>query len=507
MRCQWKIIGVLLVLSIASRANAQSPSTQILMKGQSTTLTFAYEIGDVAVADRQVCDYLVGQERRSLYLNARAAGETSVTLWDRDGAQRDEYVVRVVTTTLKEALARATGAFGDIAGVTVQIRDGRVEIDGAIADPEEFRRIEAMARKDPRLRSRVRITSDVVDEIAHAVRREVAVPGVTVRAVRDRVLLEGVAYSAADAKRAVEIARIYHPEILDLIEVRETGRRVGQGRMIALEFHLMEVKRTALKGLGVNWAPGAFPGGGGNASVGGGGGAGMLGAIGGLGRELIGFVFQLAPRLNFIRQRGQGRVLENPRMIVKSGETAKIFSGSEVPYYRGDEVQFKKVGVEIEAAPIEAADGVDVNLTLKLSAPSADIRGAVDTHTVATSALCRFGQSLVLGNIIRSGSVRMKNRVPSGVDASSALFTLFLSKDFQENRSEFIVFVTPRVLEMPDADEARLRDLLATEGDMVRNRAKTEYETYLDRLEGGDEANEAKRSRAKGRTSRRHHWE
>lgn len=452
-------------------------SAQTLMKGQSATVSTDYEIGDIAVADQSICDFLVGQDRRSLYLSARGGGETTVTLWDTAGSRRDEFAVHVVTTTLKEVLDRARAEFGDLAGVDIEVRGGHVEVRGEVAEPEDFRRIEGMARQDARVRSRVRIAREVIGEVAKAIRQAVDVPGVTVRDVRDRVVLEGIAYSQADAKRAVEIAKLYSPDVVDLIEVRETSRRVGRGRIIELSFHMMEVKKSALRNLGINWAPGSFAAG--SSNLGTGTGAGLFSSIGDLGRGLLGFVFNLVPKLKFIRESGDGRVLENPSIIVKSGEEAKLFSGSEVPYYKGDEVQFKKVGIEIEAVPIEVKGGVDIKLNATLSAPSGDLRGALDTSTVSTSVICPIGQSLVLGNVIRNGDVKMRNRLPRDVDTSSALFTLFLSKDFQSNRSEFLVFVTPRLIDTPTQAEVELREYLATEEAMIFDRSKKEHAAHI----------------------------
>jgi len=76
--------------------------------------------------------------------------------------------------------------------VAVEVRNGRVEVAGEVAEPEDFRQIEAMSRADPRVRSRVRLTRDVIGTVADAVREAIGVPGLRVRAVRDRVVLEGV---------------------------------------------------------------------------------------------------------------------------------------------------------------------------------------------------------------------------------------------------------------------------------------------------------------------------
>jgi len=480
---RYLITTLLIVMAMlaASVASASVP-TRVLIRGQSETISFKYEIGDVALSDPAVCDYLVGQERRSIYINAKDGGEATITVWDVEGRQRDEILIRVVTTTLKDILDGARETFGDLKGVDIHVRDGRIEIEGEVVDPEDFRRIEAAAESNPKMKSHIKLAPDVMERTAEAIRSAMDVPGVAARAVRDRIILEGMAYSAADKRRAVEIAKIYYADVMDLIDLRETGRSAGRGELIELEFHMTEIKKSALRQFGVNWAPGSFPGGSsGNATAN----PGLLSSVGDLGKNLIGFVFQLVPKLKFVRERGDGRVLENPSIIVKSGELARIFSGSEVPYYKGDEVQFKKMGIDIQAEPIRVSGGIDLKIAATLSSPSADIRGAVDTNTVSTTSLCPFGQSLVLGNVIRNGDVKMKNRVPENVDTSSALFTLFLSKDFQSNRSEFVIFVTPRLIKQPTTAEAKLRDFFATEEMMIRDRSKKEYKSWVAEKSGG----------------------
>lgn len=476
MRGLLNIFAIAIVLCFSSSVCAELPP-QVLMKGQSSTLVVDYDIGDVAVADPSVCDFLVGKDRRSFYINARGGGETIVTLWDVSGTKREEVLVRVVTTTLKEALEKAKQEFSDLTGVSVEVRGGHVEVSGEVVEPEDFQRIEGASRLDPHLRSHIHLAPDVIEQVSRAIEGVIGVPGITVRAIRDHIALEGVAYSQTDAKRAVEIARLYSQDVLDLIEIRETGRTVGRGRMIELAFHMMEIKRGVLREMGVSWTPGAFP----NGSVGTaatGNGTGLLSSIGDMGRQFLGFVFGLIPKLKFIRERGDGRVLESPSILVKSGEVAKVFSGSEVPYYKGQDVQFKKVGIEIEASPVEVAGGVDLKFTATLSAPASDLRGALDSHTVSTTAICPFGQSLVLGNIIRNGDVKMKNRAPRDVDTSSALFSLFLSKDFQSNRSEFVVFVTPRLVDEPSSASSELKNFLRTEEAMIRDRSKKEFNAF-----------------------------
>ncbi|HPM42176.1 MAG TPA: pilus assembly protein N-terminal domain-containing protein, partial [bacterium] len=49
---------------------------QTIMKGHSSTIQVDYEVGDAAVADPAVCDFLISKDRRSVYINGRGGGET-----------------------------------------------------------------------------------------------------------------------------------------------------------------------------------------------------------------------------------------------------------------------------------------------------------------------------------------------------------------------------------------------------------------------------------------------
>jgi len=131
----------------------------------------------------------------------------------------------------------------------------------------------------------VTLAKPVARTLISKIDKAIAMPGIKVRVVRDRVILEGVAFSQQQATKAHEIAKLYSPETLNLIEVKEKDRRVGKEEMVQLDLYFMEVQRSALRSFGVQWAPGSFPqNSGGNMSMGGA--AGGEGAFSGLGKNI-----------------------------------------------------------------------------------------------------------------------------------------------------------------------------------------------------------------------------
>jgi pilus assembly protein CpaC len=297
--------------------------------------------------------------------------------------------------------------------------------------------------------------------------------------MNDRLVMEGTAYSQEDYARAEKVAQVYEGDVVNLIKLKDVRRNTGKEHLIQLDIQFMEVKKNALRTFGINWAPGSMPSSGASNISGGGGGDGLLSGLSGFSQSLIGFVFNLAPKIKFARQKGEARVLENPSFVVKSGEAAEFFSGTQVPYYSQQAVVFKDVGIKVTAEPISSAEDVDLKITVNVSTPAAGgINRGIDTSNIATTAYCKAGSSLALAGIFKNSDAKMINRVPEDINTSSALFSLFLSKDFVSNRSEFVVFVTPRIVTEP-GDTANpasigLSDWDALDRDITLKRSKKE---------------------------------
>lgn len=446
---------------------------QKLVKGVAVSIETEYDIGDVAVSDSKICDFMVTDDRREIYLNPREIGIVTLTIWDTDGKKRDVVPVEISDEDVSKIEAEARSLFSN-SNISVNVQGKRILLEGEALSKAELHEAEAFTARYPLVENNVRMSGEVLEAAADVIESAIATPGIRVRGVRGSLVLEGVAYSKADEKRALEIARLYDPGIKNLINVRETGRRPGQDKLIKLDVYFMEIKKEAIRSLGLSWAPGGMP----NSN---GPNGGMMGGVSNLVSTAIGFVFNLVPKFKFLRETGKARVLEHASLIVKSGEAADFFNGTEIPYYSGEKISFKEVGVKIHAEPIAAAQDIDLDINASISSPAANIEGGIDSRTLKTSAYVRMGQSLVLANMISNRDVKTYNRPPKDIDTSSALFNLALSKDFQSGRSEFLVFIMPSILEQTPAAVEELTSYLMTEEEMIRDRSKKEYMEFMDK--------------------------
>jgi len=65
----------------------------------------------------------------------------------------------------------------------------------------------------------------------------------------------------------------------------------------------------------------------------------------------------------------------------------------------------------------------------------------ISDKEINTSLVIRSGQSAAVGGLITNQSMTDYNRLPANV--SNPIISLYASKEFSRNQSQFIVFVTP----------------------------------------------------------------
>jgi type IV pilus assembly protein PilQ len=155
---------------------------------------------------------------------------------------------------------------------------------------------------------------------------------------------------------------------------------------------------------------------------------------------------------------GRGEVVSSPRVITADSHTARIEQGVEIPYLElsdGDAtLKFRKAVLSLEVTPqITPDDRVIMDLDVHkdnvgelisygggLSAPS------IDTREVQSQLLVDNGQTVVLGGIYETEKSNQITRVPffSDLPFVGALFRSTMEVD---DRTELLIFVTPKILQ------------------------------------------------------------
>ena len=155
---------------------------------------------------------------------------------------------------------------------------------------------------------------------------------------------------------------------------------------------------------------------------------------------------------------GRGEVVSSPRVITADSHTARIEQGVEIPYLElsdGDAtLKFRKAVLSLEVTPqITPDDRVIMDLDVHkdsqgelvafgagLSAPS------IDTREVQSQLLVDNGQTVVLGGIYETTKTTQVTRVPFFSDLP-LVGNLFKSSINVDDRTELLIFVTPKILQ------------------------------------------------------------
>ena len=149
---------------------------------------------------------------------------------------------------------------------------------------------------------------------------------------------------------------------------------------------------------------------------------------------------------------GKGKVVSSPRVITADKVKALIEQGTELPYATtsaaGTQVQFRKAALKLEVLPHITPDGgiildVDVNKDSVGATTTAGI--AINTKHVKTQVLVENGGTVVIGGIFEVTETDDINKVPVLGDIPF-VGALFRNKTKKINKSELLIFLTPKVI-------------------------------------------------------------
>jgi type IV pilus assembly protein PilQ len=165
----------------------------------------------------------------------------------------------------------------------------------------------------------------------------------------------------------------------------------------------------------------------------------------------------LSLRLSALETSGHGKIISNPRVTTLNGEKARITQGTKIPYQTVSETEIKTELVEaalsLEVLPVINPDN-SVILTIKATnsspgttvATGAGAAPSIDTKEAETKMILKDGETTVIGGIFIDREDYSENGVPL-IMRLPILGHLFKSTKNNKNRSELLIFITPRIIQ------------------------------------------------------------
>lgn len=152
---------------------------------------------------------------------------------------------------------------------------------------------------------------------------------------------------------------------------------------------------------------------------------------------------------------GKGKIVSSPRVVTADGVEALIEQGVEIPYQQATSsgatsISFRKANLSLKVKPNITPDGrVVMILDVNKDSPNVRISTgsgiAIDTKHVKTEVLIENGGTVVVGGIYTQDVSDVTTRVPFLGDLPYLGF-LFRNRERRDNRTELLVFITPRII-------------------------------------------------------------
>lgn len=163
--------------------------------------------------------------------------------------------------------------------------------------------------------------------------------------------------------------------------------------------------------------------------------------------------------LSALQAEGRGEIVSTPRVITANQKEALIEQGVEIPFQESSSsgattTQFKKAVLSMSVTPqITPDDNIIMDLVVNSDSVGELVASAtggfvpsIDTREIRTQVLVRDGQTVVLGGIYETERREVANKVPLLGDIPG-VGALFRSTQNVANKSELLIFVTPKILE------------------------------------------------------------
>jgi type IV pilus assembly protein PilQ len=157
--------------------------------------------------------------------------------------------------------------------------------------------------------------------------------------------------------------------------------------------------------------------------------------------------------LSALEADGKGKVVSSPRVVTTDQVKALIEQGEELPYQTATSsgataIQFRQANLKLEVTPQITPEGnvildVDVNKDSVGRATSAGL--AIDKKHVKTQVLVENGGTVVIGGIFEQTDREDITKVPWIGDVPY-LGNLFKTRNKTSNKTELLIFITPKVV-------------------------------------------------------------
>jgi type IV pilus secretin PilQ/predicted competence protein len=169
--------------------------------------------------------------------------------------------------------------------------------------------------------------------------------------------------------------------------------------------------------------------------------------------------FRVDAQIQAAESTGDGKVVSSPRIVTLDNKEARIEQGVSIPFQTfegGDaKLEFIDAVLSLVVTPHITADkSIIMEILVTRNAPDGTVptptgSPAIARNVAETETLVKDGQTLVLGGIYTIAKSQTQSRIPY-LHRIPVIGNAFKSNKVQDSRKELLVFVTPRIVQLPE---------------------------------------------------------
>jgi pilus assembly protein CpaC len=387
--------------------NVQAPITRVLSSNPSVIETLATSPTEIVV-------------------EGRAAGSSSLILWDQSGrSQMLDVIVDVDVAGLRSAIERS---YPD-QHIDVQADGGRLILTGKVSDAKMVEDLTKMASV---------YSNQVVNSLTLAVSH-------------DRQVLLEVKFAEVDRTRFSQVGvNLFSTGGGNTLGTTTTGQFGGFGSQ-----HLTDSIGVKANPLPDVFAPST--------------GSDHVPFVSDQTISSVLNIFLFRPDIHFgaviqaLQQKSVLQILAEPNLMAINGQKATFLAGGEFPFpfvqpgngFTAVTIQFKPFGVKLEFTGNVASDGT-IRLHVSPEVSTLDFSNAlaisgftvpaISTRRAETELELKDGQSFGIAGLLDNRATAQLSKVP-GIGDIPILGQLFRSRNINKSNSELLVLVTPHIVD------------------------------------------------------------
>lgn len=438
----------------------------------------------VSIGNESLIQLILAPQKREITFKGIKPGRTSVTLRDNVGDVRLRYIVVITATGKSNTVAELRELIGDVEGLEIGIKGGKVYVGGEIVVPSDITRVNTVLEGYPEVLRIVDLSPQTQRVIARKMMDELArnnLKDVSVRVVNRVFWLEGVVSSEAKKKLAVEITSAYLPdkiapdnkglqtvrrnEIIDFISVNEKKDPPPPPKQVKITAQFVELSKDYTRLFGFKWSPlmGSDDS---SISIG-------QDSSGGVTTQssntLAATISNLFPKLNSARSAGYARVVQSGMVITKDQQAATISKQTTIPFAVGSgdftRASEGRIGFSMQITPkileqekVELAVGIDVGSSSAVAQGSAP---NIITNKISTNVVVKSKESAAIGGVVQNTTTTAYDKddpaPPEQGSNPQPLFRILRSKNHQIARNQYVMFITPEIIESATSGTEEIR--------------------------------------------------